>query len=616
MRGVFRWSGSWNIVEGNSGTPLPRPTAAATGEDLPTIQAAWDEKNDKALGLMTIYISSSLQFLIGNTTTAAAAWKAIKDQYAKPGAVGAFVYFQQLFNTRFDDAQPLCPQITALEEIRSRTVDAGIAISDQFAALIIVNALPNSYQTIASTLLATVTDLSTLKPADVIPKIIEEEARRQASKNANVSRVLSTTRLPKKCNICGKTNHSTENHWPDGKPPQKGNKQGKGKGKQGGNQGGNNKGSGQNHGQNNGNNGASQGQGQNSGAKVNNLLIESVPDVTVASSSSKSIDLSLYHVGDEIARWMVDSGCTSHVTNVFEDFDHYHEFPVPGHAHLAGADKTIDIKGVGIVLLRHQNSDRIIVNLTLKSVLYIPEASHRFFAPRTIIDQGGCYSAHGDTMNFWAGSKPGENLILTARSSHDGSGFYWLETKVFHPNTRPQTLQSVEADYDLWHQRFGHAGFVNCLIMLMAHQIVFLQHQSLILVLVVRLANPTDNRSHSLLLAPLNHWNLFTQISSRCHLYPLMVSNIVSHFSTTSPHSVSCITLSGNLMLSPALKVIEHGGKLSFLRDLSVSALTEEENLWVKSSHNIYMKMVLSVRRLCHTVHNRMDVQNVGSKLL
>lgn len=29
---------------------------------------------------------------------------------------------------------------------------------------------------------------------------------------------------------------------------------------------------------------------------------------------------------------------------------------------------------------------------------------------------------------------------------------------MFHPNTRPQTLQSVEADYDLWHQWFGHAG--------------------------------------------------------------------------------------------------------------------------------------------------------------
>src|SRR5688572_19171463 len=216
LRGIFRLSGVWDIVEANNGVPTLRPTSGADE------QSAWDEKNNKALGYMSVYMNPSLQHLIGDESVAATVWKNIKDKYGKPGGVGAFVYFQQLFRTTLNDSKPLRPQITELEAARQRTTNAGIKVDDMFMALLILTSLPESYSNISGTILATIPDISAITPNDVIPKIIEEESlRNAASNNSEMNRVIHAK--PQKCNKCGKTNHTTENHWPDGKPPAKGN---------------------------------------------------------------------------------------------------------------------------------------------------------------------------------------------------------------------------------------------------------------------------------------------------------------------------------------------------------------------------------------------------------
>lgn len=78
LRGVFQWSGSWDIVAGNASPAIPTPhpsnapTNAAADVVATTIaaQAAWDEKNKKALGLMAIYISLDYHSYIGSHTNA------------------------------------------------------------------------------------------------------------------------------------------------------------------------------------------------------------------------------------------------------------------------------------------------------------------------------------------------------------------------------------------------------------------------------------------------------------------------------------------------------------------------------------------------------------------
>lgn len=125
---------------------MPRPTTGmtVTAEKL-AAQAAWDKKNDKALGALQLYVAQNLRHLIDNEYTVLVAWTTIKNQYKKPGAVGTFVAFQQLFNTMLSDSALLGPQIDAVVEKLAMVNAAGIEIKPQLVALTIVNALPKSY---------------------------------------------------------------------------------------------------------------------------------------------------------------------------------------------------------------------------------------------------------------------------------------------------------------------------------------------------------------------------------------------------------------------------------------------------------------------------------------
>ncbi|EKM49060.1 uncharacterized protein PHACADRAFT_79227, partial [Phanerochaete carnosa HHB-10118-sp] len=204
IRAFLRYQGVWYLIQGYGSTatvPVPglaRPIAA-TGTPTATeilAQAAWDEKNDKALGIIQLYVAQNLRHLVDDKFLALDAWTAIKAGYEKPGAVGAFVNA------------------------------AGIEVKPQLLALLMINALPKSYQTIAGTILTTQTDVTLLTAALIKPKIVEEEQRRVANRT-QIARVSKAPLLDKKCEKCGRKNHTTEQHW-DTKPANSGSSSGNG----------------------------------------------------------------------------------------------------------------------------------------------------------------------------------------------------------------------------------------------------------------------------------------------------------------------------------------------------------------------------------------------------
>ena len=195
---------------------IAQPTLSATPTPAEIMaQAAWDKKNDKALGAIQLYVAQNLCHMMDNEYLAAIAWKKIMDEYTKPSVVGTYMAFQQFINTQLSDASALGLQIDAIIEKATQVNTAGIVLSEQLIALIIMNALPKSYQLLSSTLLTTV-DLATLKLTVVQPKIVEEEQQCLANK-VSVSRISKAPQLGTKCKKCGHNNHTTEQHW-DKKP--------------------------------------------------------------------------------------------------------------------------------------------------------------------------------------------------------------------------------------------------------------------------------------------------------------------------------------------------------------------------------------------------------------
>ena len=320
----------------------------------------------------------------------------------------------------------------------------GIELKEQLVALTIVNALPKSYQLLSSTILATV-DLTTFKPATVRPKIVEEEQRRLANK-VSVSRVSKAPQLGTKCEKCGRNNYTTEQHW-DKKSSGTAQPQANGSG------GGNVQGQAQGEGGGKKKRAKKAKKQQNNAAAVatvNTLEIVSIPDIPVV-SSSESITVFLYAVGVNNARWMIDSGCNCHVTPEKLDFVFYHDFPTPRYAKTAGQSQLIEIKGHGTVYVQHvlDNGDKR--TLVLSKVLYVPQASIRFFAPSALIKLGHYAKITAERFYLYH-NKPkadGSPQLIFSGLRDKLSNFYWLQASVLAQSKLTSYIMSVDNSFDL-----------------------------------------------------------------------------------------------------------------------------------------------------------------------
>lgn len=334
-------------------------------------QAKYDEKNDKALGYMTMSMQHSYHHILEGETRAYIIWDKMKELYGKVGLVSGFSSFQSLFNYRCDGSKPIRPQIAHMENLRHKVTQSGITISDMWFSLIILNSLPSSYQMLGTTILSMRTAMTDLVPVDIIAKIEEEETHRRSNKagsDAQIHRISNTKTLTLRCTREGcsrpEGSHTTENHWENGKRPSasgSGSSSGgnRGKGKPGGNN-------------RNRNNGKSSGSRQ---PKVNTIRFD---DLELNSAlAANTISSTAYTKSDTIAyitQWMWDTGCTRHVSNNINDFTKYKPFLEPGKAKI-GDRSEIPILGHGEVKLHHTNSKGEKVEIVLEQVLYVPKAS-------------------------------------------------------------------------------------------------------------------------------------------------------------------------------------------------------------------------------------------------
>ena len=80
LRSFLRYQGLWFLIQGYGSTAqqavpgMPHPTLSATPtpEEI-TAQAVWDEKNDKALGSIQLYIAQNLRHMVDGEYKAATA---------------------------------------------------------------------------------------------------------------------------------------------------------------------------------------------------------------------------------------------------------------------------------------------------------------------------------------------------------------------------------------------------------------------------------------------------------------------------------------------------------------------------------------------------------------
>src|ERR1700736_1930598 len=78
----------------------------------------FDRRSNQAYSLIILSLKESLHHLIEGKDTAKDLWDHIKKLYEKPGALTAFLYYQQLFRFTISEGTPMRDQINTLHQHR------------------------------------------------------------------------------------------------------------------------------------------------------------------------------------------------------------------------------------------------------------------------------------------------------------------------------------------------------------------------------------------------------------------------------------------------------------------------------------------------------------------
>ena len=166
--------------------------------------------------------------------------------------------------------------------------------------------------------------------------------------------------IGQKCVKCGKTNHTTQNHWPGGKHPNKGKGQ---KSQKALSSSGNKK------------KADKKGKGKEKASTSANILdIMDIKELSI--TSSESINFSCYEMSEKV-EWFLNSGCTDHITPRKSNFIQYMEL---GQLHKAEITdgKYLTIEGFGTII-GHSMMPHGSQSLQIQNVLSVPKVNKWLF---------------------------------------------------------------------------------------------------------------------------------------------------------------------------------------------------------------------------------------------
>ena len=155
-------------------------------------QAEWDRWDDMAQGAIQMRIPTDVARNVMKDT-AEETWDEIYATYGSPGAAGKFALFREAITfTISDNSDPSTP-ISSLMSLFSRLAEVEIEFTDPIKAMIILAALPASWDSFCATILA---QHDILKPSSIIPSIADEYRRRKSGNSTALTARLSGVRRP------------------------------------------------------------------------------------------------------------------------------------------------------------------------------------------------------------------------------------------------------------------------------------------------------------------------------------------------------------------------------------------------------------------------------------
>ena len=132
-------------------------------------------------------------------------------------------------------------------------------------------------------------------------------------------------------------------------------------------------------------------------------------------------------------KWLVDSGCSDHITPYLSDFSHISNGI--RQCKTASGDY-MNLQGPGTVIIKHQN-DKGSRTLVLTGVYYASKADHRLLSVIQLTRQGfRCVVT--DKTQIWDSKG---RLVITAKPLTNQSSLHWFTSELMTPTVDAHSLQ-------------------------------------------------------------------------------------------------------------------------------------------------------------------------------
>src|SRR5258708_6541686 len=115
----------------------------------------WNNKDDQALGIITLKISHFLRTHIMNE--ASVIWESLANAFATPGPAAIFNDFTKVVNLRIQSNRHPAANMNTMWNLFKHLHAQHVDIPNNLRALILLNAIPPSLQTVVSVTLQTTT---------------------------------------------------------------------------------------------------------------------------------------------------------------------------------------------------------------------------------------------------------------------------------------------------------------------------------------------------------------------------------------------------------------------------------------------------------------------------
>ena len=242
-------------------------------------------------------------------------WAKLETDFGQAGGASTYLQLVNMVKIEFTNSTELLPQI--LENYNRITSNGHSKLSEDLATFMICSSLPTSYEQTAQQYLDEISAISGYKIQDIVAQVLQEESTRKAQSiqtGTSINKFSTMKNYGQKCAKCGKTNHSTQNHWPGGKNMNKSSgghasssKSSKGKGKPK----------------------KAKGKGKEKATASSSANVLDMGEILELSIiTMNNINFSCYN-WSETVEWFFDSGSTEHITPVKSNFVQYREFAQP-----------------------------------------------------------------------------------------------------------------------------------------------------------------------------------------------------------------------------------------------------------------------------------------------